>query len=123
MSPDARDRTYLADMLQHAREVVAFVDGVSLERYERDSLVRYAVERGIEIVGEAANHVSPETQALHPEIRWRAIIAQRHVLAHGYNAIVDERIWRVATIELPVLIAQLAPLVPDIPTPPPQDHA
>ena len=74
-----------------------------------------AVERAVKIIGEAAQQVSDDFRRAHPEIPWRPIIAQRHVLAHEYGEILQERIWRVATLHVPALIAQLEPLIPPLP--------
>ena len=70
----------------------------------------------IEIIGEAARNVSDEVKRAHPEIPWRRIISQRNVLAHEYGEIKQERIWRVASEGIPVLIAQLEKLVSSPPT-------
>jgi uncharacterized protein with HEPN domain len=75
-------------------------------------MLRSAVERQIEIIGEAARRVSKEFQDAHAEILWRPIQAQRHVLAHDYGEIKHDRIWRVAEKHIPELIALLEPLVP-----------
>lgn len=66
-------------------------------------MLRSAVERQIEIIGEAARRVSDDFRVAHPEIAWRPIIAQRHILAHEYGEIEDDLIWRVATIHVPEL--------------------
>lgn len=58
--------------------------------------------------GEAARHVSDEGKAALPQIAWRPIIAQRHILAHKYGDVEDELVWRVATVHVPVLRGQLA---------------
>jgi uncharacterized protein with HEPN domain len=112
MSLPKDDRVYLWDMLTAARAVVTFTHGRSLAEYESDLLLRSAVERQIEIIGEAARRVSRELQEAHPEIPWRPIQAQRHVLAHDYGEIKHGRIWRVAETHVPELIVQLEPLVP-----------
>ena len=78
-------------------------------------MLRSAVERQIEIIGEAARRVSKDFQEAHPEIPWRPIQAQRHVLAHEYGEIKHDRIWRVADVHIPELILLLAPLVPEPP--------
>lgn len=80
--------------------------------YEADLLLRSAVERQIEIIGEAARRISKEFQETHSEISWRPIQAQRHVLAHDYGEIKHDRIWRVAETHVPELIVLLEPLVP-----------
>lgn len=77
-----------------------------------DRKLQLAIERLVEIIGEAARGVSSECRAQHPGIPWSGIVAQRHVLAHEYGAIKRERIWMVATQRVPELIAQLKPLLP-----------
>ena len=118
MTAERDDNSYLWDMLTAARAVETFVRGRTDADYLADLMLRSAVERQIEIIGEAARHVSDAFQAAHPEILWRPIQAQRHVLAHDYGEIRHERIWRVATVHIPELIRQLEPLVP----PPPSEQ-
>jgi len=86
--------------------------------YQSDDLRRAAVERKIEIVGEAARGVSQVFRKAHPAIPWRRFVSQRHVLAYEYGDIDDALIWRVATIHVPELIALLTPLVPSPPANP-----
>lgn len=115
----ADDAAYLADMLRYSREVADRVNGATFEQFQHDSDFRLATERRIEIIGEAARHVSDEFKATHSDIPWRAIIAQRHILAHEYGEVIEEKIWRVATQHIPALIEQLQSLVPDPPDEPP----
>jgi uncharacterized protein with HEPN domain len=122
MPPDKDDRAYLWDMLTAAKAVVGFVQGRTLDDYMADLMLRSAVERQVEIIGEAARRVSNEFQAAHPEISWRPIQAQRHVLAHDYGEIKHDRIWRVAVEHVPALITLLEPLVPNLPPPDSKDQ-
>ena len=117
MSVPKDDSVYLWDMLTASRAVVDFTRGRSLAEYESNLLLRSAVERQIEIIGEAARRISKAFQAAHLEIPWRPIQAQRHVLAHDYGEIKHDRIWRVAEIHIPELIVLLKPLVPKSPAP------
>ena len=117
MPLDQSDAGYLWDMLEAARGIVGAVATLTLEQYRADENLRLATERRIEIIGEAAGRVSPGVQRAHPEIPWRSIIAQRHVLAHEYGDVDDELIWTVATVHVPQLIVQLEELIP----PPPPD--
>lgn len=110
-------------MLTAAHAVVGFVQGQTLDEYVLDLMLRSAVERQIEIIGEAARRVSIEFQAAHPEIPWRPIQAQRHVLAHEYGEIKHDRLWRVATIHVPELIGRLETLVPAPPQTGPGNQA
>jgi uncharacterized protein with HEPN domain len=116
MQPEPKDAAYLWDMLDAARWVREFVRSRSFEGYTADRMLRGAVERHIEIIGEAANRVSRAFRAAHPEIPWERIIAQRNILAHEYGEIDDALVWRVATTRIPELISLLEHIVP--PSPP-----
>ena len=115
MRAESRDAAYLWDMLDAARTIQEFVAGVRFDQYTRDRKLQLAVERALEIMGEAARRVSQEFKTAHPEIPWQGIIAQRNVLAHDYGEIKQDRIWRVASSHIPNLIVQLEPLIPPLP--------
>lgn len=115
MPPEERDSALLWDMLVHANEVVGFVRGRTWDDYCADLMLRRAVERAVQVVGEAAAHVSKSFQRAHAEIPWRPIIAQRHILVHDYADIHDDKIWRVATVHIPELVRLLTPLLPEPP--------
>lgn len=95
-------------MLTAAKAVVVFTKGRTLREYKKDLLLRSAVERQIEIIGEAARHLTKSRRDAHKQINWKGIMGQRNVLAHEYGEISDERVWRVATVHVPTLIEQLA---------------
>ena len=87
----------------------------TFKEYLADENLRLAVERRIEIIGEAAGCVSLAFREAHPQIPWRKIIAQRNILAHQYGEVDDEILWRVATVSVPELITLVEPLVPPPP--------
>src|SRR5439155_39785 len=113
-----RDAAWLLDMLTAARAVESFVAGRTFEQYVADLMFRSAVERQVEIIGEAARGLSDTFRTTHPEIPWPAIMAQRHRLAHEYGEIDNALIWQVATFHVPQLIKQIEPLIP----PPPAEQ-
>jgi uncharacterized protein with HEPN domain len=78
-------------------------------------MLRAAVERNLEIIGEAARRLSEELRQEHSEIPWRRIIALRNVLIHEYDDIDLKEIWEVASFHVPRLIDQVRPLIPPIP--------
>lgn len=104
-------------MLEYCRAVASITRDLSYARYLQDRTRQLAVERAVEVVGEAARRVSPAFKEAHPEIPWRGIIAQRNVLAHEYGEIRQDRLWTEATERIPHLIEALAKL--ELPPPPP----
>ncbi len=118
MSPEERDPAYLWDIVNAARGAVDYLAGVSLQDFlsREHAITRDAVERKLEVIGEAARGVSEEFQAAHPEIPWRRIIAQRNVIAHEYGEILQERVWSVVSNEIPQLLKAIEPLIPPPPS-------
>lgn len=114
MPSSDRDLAYLWDILKAAQDIVEFTQDMSFNQFNKDKKTRFAVERQLLIIGEAANHISESFQVEHPEIPWRRIIGQRNVLAHEYGEILVERIWLVATEDIPVLVNSVSRFVPDI---------
>jgi len=112
MPPDGRDPAWLWDMLDAARSVREFAEGVTFEQYLADKMMRSAVERQLEILGEAARQVSEAFQNEHPEVPWRQIVGLRNVLAHDYGGVRHERVWKIILHHIPALIRHLEPLVP-----------
>jgi uncharacterized protein with HEPN domain len=110
-----RDPAHLWDMLEAAQTLRELTAGLAVAAYLVDRKTQLAVERAIEILGEAARRVSPALQQSHPEIPWAGIIAQRNVIAHEYGEIKQERLWVVATVHVEDLIPKLRLLVPPAP--------
>lgn len=118
MPHESQDIAYVWDILAAADGIVLSVAGLERKHYLANEDLRMAVERRVEIIGEAARRVSDEFRKAHPDIPWRDLISQRNVLAHRYDEVDDHLMWRVATIRIPELIAQLKPLLPALPPDP-----
>jgi uncharacterized protein with HEPN domain len=73
-----------------------------------------AVVHDIELVGEAASRISPQTQIDYPYVPWSSIISMRNRLIHGYFDIDLDRVWDTITDDLPPLIAQLRNILDDL---------
>ncbi len=107
-----RDDAYLLDILIAARKACAFLEGLTWEAFTQSELHQNAVLRPLEIIGEAASHISPETRAAHPELPWTQMIGMRNRLIHEYFRIHLPTVWTTVQNDLPSLIALLEPLVP-----------
>ena len=106
------DDAYLLDMLLAAREASRFVAGLTFADFERDRKAQLAILKVVEVIGEAAAHISEDARKAHPEIPWSGIVGMRNQLVHGYFDVNLERVWETAQQDVPRLIRQLEPLVP-----------
>jgi len=107
MKPEDRDRAYLWDMRDFAREAHKLVRNVEFARLEVDSMRRLALERALELLGEAAKRASLTLQRAHPAVPWRDLVGQRNVLAHDYGEIDHARLYDSARVKVPLLLAEL----------------
>ena len=104
MPLDKRELSYLWDMQNAAREINEFMRGVKFSKFEKDKVLRYAAERLLLIIGEAANHFSPQFRKKHPEIPWAVFIRFRNILAHEYGESLLTRVWLASTESVPQLL-------------------
>jgi len=107
MLPNEDDMARLWDMLDAAKAATEFTKGKLFEDFMSDRMLRNAIERNLEIIGEAAKHVSQASRDNVPDIPWKAMIALRNVISHEYGEIKYERLWSLCTEQLAVLIRQL----------------
>lgn len=79
MKPNERDASYLWDMLEAARNIGKFLAGITYVKYSKNKMIQSAVERQLEIIGEAARRVSNEFKEAHPEIPLIATTSAREL--------------------------------------------
>ncbi len=104
-------------MLDAAQRAQRIAQEGNQARFEADEVFRLALERLVQIVGEAARRVAPETRAAYPAIPWAKITGMRNVLVHDDDDLDQETVWDTVTRHLPVLVAQLEQVLPPPPRP------
>ena len=101
------DPLRLRHMLEAAQKTQQFIVGKSRTDLADDEMLMLALVRLLEIIGEAATHVSDETRTAHPEIPWPDIAGMRNRVIHGYFDIELDIVWDTITLNIPLLIEQL----------------
>ena len=107
-----RDAATLLDVLNAARLIRQFVEGMSRDAFDDDLKTQAAVVRQVEIIGEATKRLSDGFRSSHPEIPWKKMAGMRDVLIHAYDEVDLDEVWNVAQNAVPELIAQIEPLIP-----------
>jgi uncharacterized protein with HEPN domain len=105
------DDVLLRDMLDYARRAASAVANRRRSDLESDPVLEAALERFIEVIGEAASKVSVDTRDSWPGIPWREIIGMRDRLVHGYAAVDQGIVWDVASEDIPALAVSLGRLL------------
>ena len=116
----ARDpRAFLWDMVDAAQHARRFVAGLSLAEYLANDMLRSAVERQMQNLGEALAQLAKIDPPLAARVRGHAqIIGFRNVLVHGYVTLHHARVWDAVQVDLPSLQENLKALLSDLGTPP-----
>jgi len=107
-----RDAGSMEDMLRYAREALDASRGRSRADLDDDRFFNLGLQRLVEIIGEAAARVSPQTRAHYPHIPWQDIVGMRNRLIHGYDVVDSELLWDTIVNDLPPLVAELRKMVP-----------
>jgi uncharacterized protein with HEPN domain len=109
----SRDQDALLDIL----EMIELIreHGAKDETALRDDVVRQAATiRWIEIIGEAANRVSDELRMKYPDVPWASMIGMRKVVAHGYDRVRLDIVWRVVSEDLSRLESQIRRILAEL---------
>jgi uncharacterized protein with HEPN domain len=105
-------RSFLWDARHSADSILRFVADATLDQYLANDMLRAAVERHFEIIGEAFNRLAKVDPAIAQEISdLPRIVAFRNILVHGYATIDDRTVWRVVREELPALHKRIETLL------------
>ena len=102
-----RDKSYIYDMIKYCDEIMNIIQDESHYSFIENRIKRLAIERLIEIIGEAANHVSKDVVEQNNDIPWSKIIGLRNKIVHDYGEILTDRIWLIASRSIPELLEQL----------------
>lgn len=101
-------RKSFEDMRRAAEFLLSATAGRTLDDYRADEMLRSAVERKFEILGEALNRLHKVDPILAAQIpHHRQIISFRNVLIHGYDMVDEAVVWRIIQQDLPVLLQRL----------------
>ena len=97
------DRQRLIHILEAIDEILLYTLNTDLTSFLKNSMMRFACIKQIEIIGEAANTITPETNAIFTDLEWKQIIGMRHILVHEYFGVDFDLIWQVIIDDLPIL--------------------
>ncbi len=95
-------------MIEACATLARLVKDRSRASLDSEEILQLAVARAIEILGEAASRISPETRQRYPVVPWAEAVGIRNRLIHAYFNIDRDILWNAATVEAPQLAERLA---------------
>jgi len=91
----------LRDIIENMEKAERFVGSMSFDEFASHEMASYAVERCLEIIGEAVKNVPQEIRAKRPEVSWKDLAGLRDKCIHMYFGINHRRIWQVVKEDIP----------------------
>lgn len=101
------DELRLEDIREACRTLADLADR-GKGAFDADPAVRLAMERLLEIIGEAATALDEETTATYPDVQWRDVTRLRILLAHHYHRVDPSQVWTIVTSDIPTLLNKLS---------------
>lgn len=105
------DLVYVGHMLDTCRKALARVEGITRQEFDADEDLQIILTHLIQVLGEAARHVSSNFQTANPEIPWSKIIGMRNKVVHDYMSVDLDLVWGVSALELRPLLKALERLI------------
>lgn len=103
MQPDLLYIEHILECIQKVQEYTrGEQDSPSRQLFLASPVVQDAVIRNLQVLAESAGRISPESQALEPDVPWRQVRGFRNVLVHQYLGIDLEFVWSIVVEDLPL---------------------
>ena len=96
------DRLYLGHILEAADRIVSYGERGE-KAFRRDRMIQDAIVRNLQVMGEAAKKVSPETRLAHPDVPWKDVAGMRDRVVHDYFGVSLDIVWDVVSNHVPPL--------------------
>jgi uncharacterized protein with HEPN domain len=97
------NRLYLIDMLGAINSIGEYTKGVTRAGFEKNKMMRDAVIRQLEIIGESAARITNEFKKENPKFPLKEAIGMRNVLIHEYDEVNISQVWETIKKDLPAL--------------------
>ena len=107
MKSSIGDKQRLLHIVESINEIEKYIEGKNFDEFLENSMMRFASVKQIEIIGEAANHISEEVRNKFSEIQWRQITGLRHILVHEYFGVDNRLVWQIIVDDIPVLKSKI----------------
>lgn len=108
MKSELGDQARLNHILNAIEEIETYLLDINHQDFINNSMMKFACIKQLEVIGEAANHVSTVVKQAFPDIEWRQIIGMRNLFVHEYFGIDNDLVWNIVQFDIPVLKTKTA---------------
>ena len=106
-----KDQWRLSHIMEAIENIEEFVEDIDKKHFLENFQLQAALVRMFEIIGEAANNLSPQFLAKNKEIKWREVIGMRHAIVHDYFEVNLEVVWDTIKEDIPKLKSEISKLL------------
>lgn len=104
--------------LHDIRDAIAVIESATAEKtladYQSNTMLKFGLERAVEIISEASRRIPEDLKALRPEVPWPKVKGIGNVLRHEYHSLADQIIWGVIVDEIPRLRVAIDAILRDV---------
>ena len=104
--------------LNHIYDAILEIESYLLKKdfsdFMKNSMMRFACVKQLEIIGEACNHISVDTKSSYPTVEWSQIIGMRNVFVHEYFGVDSNLVWEIIKNDIPILKVQVKEILDSI---------
>ena len=97
------DKVRLQHIIDAIQEIECYLIDTDFSKFMKNSMMRFACIKQMEIIGEASNHISEDTKAKFTSVEWSQIIGMRNVFVHEYVGVDSRLVWEIIKSDLPDL--------------------
>jgi len=102
---------YLRHIADECRFILATTQGMTEEQFEGDEVMKRAVVRSLEIIGEASKNIPADARLAWPSINWKNMAGMRDRLIHDYAGVNYVIVWDVVANKISELEKQIATVI------------
>lgn len=111
MRSNSGDKIRLQHIYNTILEIESYIQESNYETFQNNTMMQFACVKQLEIIGEAANHLTSDFKNLHLEIQWREIIDLRNLLIHEYFGIDTKIVWDIIKTDIVLLKSQIKEII------------
>ena len=108
------DKARLQHIYDAIMEIESYVEGIDYKGFAENSMMLHACVKQLEIIGEAANHITQNLRDLFKEIEWREIIDLRNLLVHEYFGIDTKIVWDIIKLDISKLKTRIKIIIENL---------